>query len=93
MAWKRVNNEDEAHPNFIKWTTVGQELEGEWEGTSEGKFGELGQINGTKFPLHTVLARAFTEISEGTKVKVVYLGMMTSKRGSRYKGFDVFIEE
>ena len=93
MTWKKVNNEDDTHQNFIKWTEVGQEMEGTWEGLSEGKFGDLGQIDGTKFPMHTVLTRALGEIAEGAKVKIVYLGMMTSKRGSRYKGFDVFIDE
>ena len=93
MTWKKVNEGEGGGDNFMKWESVGQTLEGVWEGLSEGKFGDLGCINGVKFPMHTVLDKALNEVEDGVKVKVVYMGMKTSKKGNRYKDFDVFVDE
>lgn len=96
MGWKQINNENEEGNNsggIFKFHEVGQSLEGKWEGVSEGKFGEFGQIEGTKFPMHAVLAKALEDLEEGTLIKIVYKGMKKSKIGREYKNFDIFKED
>ena len=93
MAWKRVNNKGNSNSNILKWDTPGKIVEGIWNGISEGRFGELGDIGGTRFPLLTVLDRALREISVGTKVKATYIGWATSNKGTQYKDFNVDIDE
>lgn len=93
MAWKQVNADESNGDSFFKWTTAGQSLEGKWEGLSEGKFGDMGSINGTKFPMHTVLSKSLEKLEEGVNLKIVYLGKKTGKSGREYKNFDIFIEE
>lgn len=79
---------------FKKWTEKGQAVEGVWEGTTPGKFGDLGivkQPDGTKvtFPLHTVLADRLKRVREGAEVHIEYLGKEESKGGRTFKNFDV----
>ena len=80
--------------NFIKWTEKGQKVEGIWEGTTPGKFSDLGivkQPDGTKvtFPMHTVLSDRFKRIREGAEIHIEYLGKEESKVGRTFKNFDV----
>lgn len=80
--------------SFKKWTEKGDFVEGLWEGTTPGKFGDLGivkQPDGTKvtFPLHTVLADRLKRVREGAEIHIEYLGKETSKGGRTFKNFDV----
>lgn len=79
---------------FKKWTEKGQQVEGVWEGTTPGKFGQLGivlQPDGTKvtFPMHTVLADRFKRIREGAEVQIQYLGKERNKLGVEFKNFEI----
>ncbi len=99
MSWKKVGSEGhDTESGFMKWTTIGQVVEGEWLGTKDGKYGDLGiidTVNGGEvvFPMHTVLAKNLDEVSEGDKVKIVYKGKTSGKSGRTYHDFDVFIDE
>ena len=82
--------------NFIKWTEKGQKVEGIWEGTTPGKYGDLGIVklpDGTKvtFPLHTVLTDRFRRIREGAEIHIEYLGKEKSQKGVEFKNFDVMV--
>lgn len=80
--------------DFLKWTEKGQTLEGIWQGSRPGRFGDLGVLvlpDGKKvsFPLHTVLADRFKRIREGAEVHITYLGKATNKKGTDYKDFEI----
>lgn len=82
--------------NFKKWTEKGQSVEGIWEGTTIGKYGDLGivkQPDGMKvtFPLHTVLADRLKRIREGAEVHIEYIGKETNKKGVEFKNFEVMV--
>ena len=82
--------------NFMKWTEKGQKVEGVWEGTTPGKFGDLGivkQPDGTKvtFPMHTVLMDRFRRVREGAEVLIEYLGKEHNKKGTEFKNFEVMV--
>lgn len=82
--------------NFKKWTEKGQSVEGVWEGTALGKFGDLGivkQPDGTKvtFPLHTVLADRLKRIREGAEIHIEYLGKEKNQKGVEFKNFEVMV--
>ena len=80
--------------NFMKWTEKGQFVEGLWEGTTAGRYGDLGivkQADGTKvtFPLHTVLADRLKRIREGAEIHIEYLGKDKTQKGVEFKNFEV----
>ncbi|MBI3937158.1 MAG: hypothetical protein HY323_09290 [Betaproteobacteria bacterium] len=82
--------------NFMKWIEKGQKVEGAWEGSTPGKFGDLGivkQPDGMKvtFPLHTVLADRLRRVREGAEILIEYLGKETSKGGRTFKNFEVMV--
>lgn len=82
--------------NFKKWTEKGQTIEGLWEGTTPGRFGDLGiirQPDGSKvtFPLHTVLADRLKRIREGAEVLIEYLGKEKNQAGTEFKNFEVMV--
>lgn len=82
--------------NFKKWTEKGQKIEGVWEGTTSGKFGDLGivkQPDGSKvtFPLHTVLADRLKRVREGAEILIEYLGKELNKKGTEFKNFEVMV--
>lgn len=84
--------------NFMKWTEKGQKIEGVWEGTTPGKFGDLGivkQPDGMKitFPLHTVLADRLKRIREGAEILIEYLGKEKSQKGVEFKAFEVMVAD
>ena len=82
--------------NFMKWTEKGQFVEGLWEGTTAGRYGDLGivkQADGIKvtFPLHTVLADRLKRIREGAEIHIEYLGKDKNKKGVEFKNFEVMV--
>jgi len=80
---------------FHKWETPGDELEGAWQGSHEGRYGPLGTLetsNGlVSFPLHAALLERLRRVRVGADVLVRYTGPQTSKAGRLYKGFEVFV--
>ena len=93
MGYRKVSG-----GSFFKWDEPGKELEGKWMGSVEGKFDNQNGIvvvgNETvKFSLTAILADALTPLVKGTQIKIVYLGEMTSEKGTKYKSFDVFVDD
>jgi hypothetical protein len=88
--WRQVG-----HGQFHKWESPGDELEGRWIGSHEGRFGPLGSIDAREgvitFPLHTALLDRLRRIPEGTDVLIRYTGRQTSRAGRVFKSFDVFM--
>lgn len=79
-----------------KWTEPGQALEGVYQGTSPGKFGDLGTVqqdDGQRisFPIHTALATRLGQVKVGAEVRIEYVGKRQSKGGQEYKDFNVFV--
>ena len=97
--WKKVISSKDGVSSefkFIKWVNEGDSTEGIFKGTMPGKYGTLGLIEQddslemVAFPLHTVLENKLKDISEGTSVRIEYLGKVTGKSGREYKDFDVY---
>ena len=90
--WRRVGE-----GQFHKWETPGDELQGVWRGTHEGRFGPLGTLEAADavftFPLPAALRARLQHVKEGVEVLIRYTGFQTSKAGREFKGFEVFIEE
>jgi len=82
---------------FRKWETPGDELEGTWQGSHDGRFGPLGTLEtaggSVTFPLHAALLERLRHVRTGTNVLVRYIGPQTSKAGRLFKGFEVFVSE
>jgi len=80
---------------FHKWETPGDELEGIWRGSHEGRFGPLGTLEMSEgavtFPLHAALLERLRHIRVGAEILVRYTGPQTSKAGRLFKGFEVFV--
>ena len=80
---------------FHKWETPGDELEGIWRGSHEGRFGPLGTLEMSEgavtFPLHAALLERLRHIRVGAEILVRYTGPQTSKVGRLFKGFEVFV--
>ena len=80
---------------FHKWETPGDELEGAWQGSHEGRYGPLGTLetsNGlVSFPLHAALLERLRHVRVGADVLLRYTGPQTSKTGRLFKGFEVFV--
>jgi hypothetical protein len=80
---------------FHKWEALGDELEGAWQGTHEGRFGPLGTVETraglVTFPLHAALLARLTGVAVGTEVRIRYTGPQTSRAGRLFKGFEVFV--
>jgi hypothetical protein len=80
---------------FHKWETPGEELEGVWQGSHEGRYGPLGNLETTDglltFPLHAALLARLQHVRSGTDVLIRYSGPQTSKAGRLFKGFEVFV--
>ncbi len=87
--WRRVGQ-----GQFHKWETPGDELEGTWQGSHEGRFGPLGSLETTAglltFPLHAALLERLKHMRIGAEVLIRYSGPQTSKAGRLFKGFEVF---
>jgi len=80
---------------FHKWETPGDELEGAWQGSHEGRYGPLGSLETSDglvtFPLHAALLERLRQVRVGADVLVRYTGPQTSKAGRLFKGFEVFV--
>src|SRR5215467_10395698 len=80
---------------FPKWETPGEELEGVWQGSHDGRYGLLGTLETTgglrTFPLHSALVQRLQQVRIGADVLIRYTGPQTSKTGRLFKGFEVFI--
>jgi hypothetical protein len=80
---------------FHKWESLGDELEGVWQGTQEGRFGPLGTVETVAglvtFPLHAALLARLSGVAVGTDVRIRYTGPQTSRAGRLFKGFEVFV--
>ena len=82
---------------FHKWDSPGDELEGTWQGSYEGRFGPLGSVEATEglisFPLHAALLERLRHVRIGAEVLLRYTGPQTSKAGRLFKGFEVFVSD
>ena|SRR3990167_651276 len=101
MIWKKV--EGNQGSDVWDWNTQA-ELEGEFVKKEVG----IGKNNSNMYHFlvggeneqeevavwgNTVLDSRLAEMQHGQKVKIVYLGMETSKRGNKFKNFNVFVED
>jgi hypothetical protein len=80
---------------FHRWETPGEEFEGTWRGTHDGRFGPLGTLETPEglisFPLHAALLERLNLVREGAEVLIRYTGKQTSKAGRVFKAFEVFV--
>jgi hypothetical protein len=80
---------------FHKWETPGEELEGTWQGTHDGRFGPLGTLETAAglvtCPLPAVLLDRVQRVRAGAEVRIRYTGLQPSKAGRLFKGFEVFV--
>ena len=83
--------------NIFKFEKVDDEIEGIYQGTTTGQFGEdfvIKAPSGELFKIFgcAVLRTKFKEVKEGDYVRVVYVGVQPSisKAGFNYKDFKVF---
>src|SRR2546427_2992318 len=80
---------------FHKWETPGDELEGTWQGSHDGRFGPLGTLEIAEglitFPLHAALLERLKLVREGAEVLIRYTGKQTSNAGRIFKAFEVFV--
>jgi len=88
--WRQVGQ-----GQFHKWETSGEELEGAWRGSHEGRYGLLGtletRVGLLTFPLHAALVQRLQQVRIGADVLIRYTGPQTSKAGRLFKGFEVFV--
>ena len=88
--WRQVGQ-----GQFHKWDTPGDELEGTWQGSHDGRFGPLGTLEAAEglisFPLHAALLDRLRHVRIGAEVLLRYTGPQTSKAGRLFKGFEVFV--
>ncbi len=88
--WRQVGQ-----GQFHKWDTPGDELEGAWQGSHEGRYGPLGSLQTPvgllTFPLHAALLERLRHVRIGMEVLIRYTGPQTSKAGRLFKGFEVFV--
>ena len=89
--WRQIG---QAH--YLKWEEKGQALEGIWQGTQVGRFGDLGLMDTPEgrisIALHTVLHDRLSEVKIGAEVRLVYTGIQTAqKSGRQFKGFEVYV--
>jgi len=88
--WRQIG-----HGIFHKWETPGDELEGRWNGSHDGRYGPLGTIETSKglvtFPLHAALCDPLKHVQEGQHVLIRYTGKQTSNVGRVFKAFEVYV--
>jgi len=88
--WRRVGQ-----GQFHKWEQAGEEFEGTWRGSHEGRYGPLGTLETSEglitFPLPTALLERLRQVGQGAEVLIQYTGMQTSKAGRPFKGFEVYV--
>jgi hypothetical protein len=88
--WRQIGQRQ-----FHKWESLGDELEGVWQDTHEGRFGPLGTLETAvglvTFPVHAALLARLTGVAVGTEVRIRYTGPQTSRAGRMFKGFEIFV--
>ena len=89
--WKQLSG-----GKFFKFEKEGDCLEGLWQGTQVGKFGDNGviEVDGVPqlFTLNTAL-KDLMRVKPGTEVRVTFMGKEMSKGGNEYKAFQIFVED
>lgn len=89
--WKQLSG-----GSFFKFQTKGDSLEGVWQGTEQGKFGENGivEVDGTpqKFTMNAAL-KDLIRVPKGTEVQITYTGKQLSKAGVEFKAFEILVED
>lgn len=98
MGWKKLSSEDQGESMFVKWNKPGIQIEGEWLGSKEGKYGPVGSIKTDKgllrFPITYQLDNYLEGVLEGQFVNIKYLRSDVSKKtGRTVKVFDVQVYE
>jgi hypothetical protein len=80
---------------FHKWQTPGEELEGRWQGSHDGRYGALGTVETrvglVTFPIHAALSDCLKRLPDDAEVLIRYTGKQTSKAGRVFKAFEVFV--
>src|SRR5215471_9058861 len=80
---------------FHKWEK-GESLEGTWQGTAPGKFGENGVllVDGRliRFSLSTAL-KDLIAVAKGTEVCITFLGKQIAKNGNSFNAFQIQVPE
>jgi hypothetical protein len=88
--WRQVG-----HGDFHKWETPGDELEGRWHGSHDGRYGPLGTLETNErlitFPLHAALLDRLNRVQQGQEVLIRYTGKRTSTTGRVFKAFEVYV--
>jgi hypothetical protein len=89
--WKQLSG-----GSFFKFAEEGDTLEGIWQGTQAGKFGENGivEMNGERkqFTLNAAL-KDLIRVPPGTEVRITYTGKQMSKSGNEFKAFEILVED
>jgi hypothetical protein len=80
---------------FHRWETPGDELEGRWHGSHDGRYGPLGTLETKErlitFPLHAALCDRLNRVQQGQEVLIRYTGKRTSAAGRVFKAFEVYV--
>ncbi len=87
--------------DLLKWAglAAGYELEGAWLGTKPGKFGPLGLLQPDNedpvitFTMPYKLESKLRKVAEGTRVRIVYMGMVPAGDGKTLYNFDVQVPD
>jgi hypothetical protein len=94
-TWRPVEVPTPANGLWLKWEQIGDEVEGEWQGMSIGKFGEVGTVltasGPKKFSLPVTLARQLRRVPEGTPTLISFVGEAQTKSGGTVKLFSVLV--
>lgn len=89
--WKQLSG-----GTFFKFDAEGVCLEGIWQGTQSGKFGDNGvvEVDGVPqlFTMNTAL-KDLLRVKPGTEVRITYLGKQMSKGGNEFKAYQIFVED
>lgn len=89
--WKQLSG-----GTFFKFETEGDCLEGVWQGTQDGKFGDNGivEVKGDRklFTMNTAL-KDLMRVAPGTDVQITYVGKKLSKAGNEFKAFQILVED
>jgi hypothetical protein len=94
-TWQAVDAPGPANGLWLKWETIGDEVDGEWRGISTGKFGEIGTVATTlgpkNFSLPISLARQVRRVPVGAPILISFTGEMPTKSGGSVKIFSVLV--
>ena len=91
--WKQLSG-----GTFFKFEAPNDKLEGTWQGTETGKFGDNGVVetaDGERhlFTMNTAL-KDLLRVTPGTAVQITYIGKRTAKgSGNEFKAFTILVED